>query len=33
MRTSVWFRGKDLRISDHSPLSKAAGVHLEGGKR
>ncbi|HRG96823.1 MAG TPA: deoxyribodipyrimidine photo-lyase [Polyangiaceae bacterium] len=24
MRTLVWFRGKDLRVSDHAPLSRAA---------
>lgn len=24
MRTIVWFRGKDLRISDHEPLYGAA---------
>ena len=24
MRTLVWFRGKDLRIADHDPLSEAA---------
>jgi deoxyribodipyrimidine photo-lyase len=24
MRTLVWFRGKDLRISDHAPLAEAA---------
>jgi deoxyribodipyrimidine photo-lyase len=24
MRTLVWFRGKDLRISDHAPLAQAA---------
>jgi deoxyribodipyrimidine photo-lyase len=24
MRTLVWFRGKDLRISDHAPLASAA---------
>src|SRR5687768_7696101 len=23
MRTLVWFRGKDLRVSDHAPLSSA----------
>ena len=23
MRTLVWFRGKDLRISDHAPLTSA----------
>ena len=23
MRTIVWFRGKDLRISDHAPLRNA----------
>jgi deoxyribodipyrimidine photo-lyase len=24
MRTLVWFRGKDLRVADHTPLSDAA---------
>ena len=24
MRTLVWFRGKDLRLSDHAPLAAAA---------
>lgn len=24
MRTLVWFRGKDLRVSDHEPLARAA---------
>ncbi|MBT6431623.1 MAG: hypothetical protein HOK28_00935, partial [Deltaproteobacteria bacterium] len=23
MRTLVWFRGKDLRVSDHGPLQAA----------
>jgi deoxyribodipyrimidine photolyase len=23
MRTLVWFRGKDLRVDDHAPLSDA----------
>ncbi len=26
MRTVVWFRGKDLRLSDHEPLRDAAGA-------
>ena len=26
MRTIVWFRGKDMRISDHAPLRNAASV-------
>ena len=26
MRTLVWFRGKDLRVSDHAPLRAAAAV-------
>lgn len=25
MKTIVWFRGSDLRVSDHAPLSEAAG--------
>jgi deoxyribodipyrimidine photolyase len=25
MRTLVWFRGKDLRLSDHRPLANALG--------
>jgi len=26
MRSIVWFRGKDLRVADHEPLSEAAGA-------